>query len=623
MDTVRIENPAWRGGMPTYGPEDYMKSFEPELEGSAFPEFLTVLFKMVAITAAIIAIFYLIWQFTPILDEWLGSRKKSGLSDFFKRLFAFLSRKKEENTLTEVAPEKIAVNSSEDFGEYIAEARNRGDWTTVVILLYRQTIMLLAEKGLIAPNDSKTAGDYVREAKISRDERRVLRDIANKYQSVSFSEHPTDMDMADNVQTMQSSLLQSLAATGTKVIATLLISLSLLSCEKEEMIYDWNPTYNYNSSSPFGSAYMNRLLANEMEDVAKWRKQTIVVSTDDTINNPSFDEIKNTLLGGKRAVYSGLQLYVGNTQLSNEGSKFSVEAMVEEVNEHEKLIDDTLYLKETYGVYPFPKMMMGYDIDMSQLNKIAAKIPGVRTRILLTDREGHVKSALLEHKKQRGRVTFISAPLILTNFTLNYDEGRDAAIIKEVFRKTGVDEQCEWYRHGITYEPRFYKTRFKPLEANKYQSQDTESDDSGRGLSGLLWLILVGSFFFVTLLLFKRRQKEMPVVRDRENLTAHFIDKAAHLYLYHKDYGQLLAKKTSVFFSKIRRQLGLTFDNEDSFDANITSLATATQMSETELSGTISAILEMRYKDIDKTTETRLFYMTDKMDEILSRIGSR
>ena len=69
--------------------------------------------------------------------------------------------------------------------------------------------------------------------------------------------------------------------------------------------------------------------------------------------------------------------------------------------------------------------------------------------------------------------------------------------------------------------------------------------------------------------------------------------------------------------------LGLTFDNEDSFDANISSLATATQMSETELSGTISAILEMRSKDIDKTTETRLFYMTDKMDEILSRIGSR
>lgn len=170
---------------------------------------------------------------------------------------------------------------------------------------------------------------------------------------------------------------------------------------------------------------------------------------------------------------------------------------------------------------------------------------------------GYLNAAAFKHGK--GSITIHTSPMLLSNLAMQKEQG--FLMASELM--SGVDLTC------VVYDA-----------ASREQKADAadirRSSDSP--LSYLLaqpafrwaWYVFLGTVLAFFVFKVKRKQRIIPVIGQKQNTTADFINTLGALYYQTADYGKMAQTRMQVFLYFIRHKLGIpTQDINDAIMHNI------------------------------------------------------
>lgn len=171
-------------------------------------------------------------------------------------------------------------------------------------------------------------------------------------------------------------------------------------------------------------------------------------------------------------------------------------------------------------------------------------------------------------------VGFVTSPYLFTNYGVEYDYGHINSLSMALLHEMGLKHKAD--KNRLAPFRRYYYTNIWEngwLKGNReiYPSE-IHYERSGRDLMDnfsdvLPYLIVVGTIL-LPFVLFRRRQRVIPVAQGYVNRSADYLQRVGLLFFNHAEFDALIAKKRNYFYNEIKERLHIELGNNEALEAN-------------------------------------------------------
>ena len=386
--------------------------------------------------------------------------------------------------------------------------------------------------------------------------------------------------------------------------------------------YNWNPTFSARSEQPFGCQLFDSVLSATLPDGYRVERKTLyqLWQADSTKHRAVMVLAKNLYDFGSVDIETMMRM-------SRRGNRVLVVA--DGIN-YELLDTLGLYMTTDYtetmlnlGVagarYERDSLTIWQDGAGDYGQRVFMLYPQLGRRYLLLDTDHYAKKldykvlaispksdtwmSAVQVPMGQGSITFVSTPLLFTNYGVLDDEGRD--FVMRVLNTT----------KGL---PLVRTTAYLPTYEDAVEGSPLRYLLTHRPLRWALYLTMLTILAFMCFTA-RRRQRAIPIVKEPENRSMEFVDLIAKLYEQRRDYRDITLKKFVYFADDLRRQLHIDITDTVEDVQNIGLLAHATGLEGSDIALLLSELRRLHLDESPITKKQAALYI-GRMNEIVKQI---
>lgn len=450
---------------------------------------------------------------------------------------------------------------------------------------------------------------------------------------------------------------------GFIVLVIIIFALMLLVNISRPRVFNWNDTFSYSSTEPFGCKLYDSLMRastpngysispltiNEWAQIDTCRLTYLIVGDDNLYaDSLAFESIKLLLNQGNNVV---IAFYASTKEEKNLGYKtlnssyFWFRKAREDYHERVKLV------WESDGAQVLlPQPLIGSEIGISD------EFTGILTRELDSYEQNNSDEAefsiVNDDSVNDADSVVIEDPVDDDGNTYDYEYNDDFNIMNEAGRLY-VAAIRPWGNNGgklmvvgnlylfsniavINPQMRMMSMRLMSqvsnypivrLDATLNDNEEINAEVNQAYFRAFLmreplrWALYLALFTLLVGMIFtaRRRQRIIPVIAAPVNYTMAMVKHIGTLYYLRRDHHDLIDKKYLYFADNLRRRAMVDIDDADHFDSEIEALAVRTGMDRDELRSFIRELYAVRASD-DTITDRQLASLIDRMNEIEKRL---
>lgn len=401
-----------------------------------------------------------------------------------------------------------------------------------------------------------------------------------------------------------------------------LLAFTLFSCYDNKIIHEWTPTFDDNSSEPFGCQLMDNNLSVLFKENNLHYQTKILAEPKETLDQEGdqlWTDLDNIYLDSEminilwNRIGKGYSTIIAtetfNGHIQTTADNFNFSRFLKEVNTQDKYEVSVIVDEMTGKDYSFPKQLCVKRF----LNESEMRNMGEEERQVIARADG--QPIAIRYRSYNGAcILVISTPLLFTNYGLLHEN--NAELLVDLIKQAGI-------KNGLTRI--FYKQ--KQIDSNRYKGDilSTSSDfsilnDLFKALATKIAIIL-GILIFILFLLFsaKRRQRIIPVRQAPYNKTLDFIRQVSKLYFWRNDYSNMTRKKIVYFFAFINERLHIRMDDESLLSDNCSILSSVSGLPKDSIEKLTKKLLSIHLHN-EEVNEQDMTLCIDQMNAILKKL---
>lgn len=376
------------------------------------------------------------------------------------------------------------------------------------------------------------------------------------------------------------------------IMVGIFIMIILIRFAKPKEEINWKPSYEKNSTEPYGGLAVFELLAEifPQQNIDATRL-SLYEMCNDSLGSFNYIIINQNFLSNKLDTEKLFDFIENGGEVFIAAERFQGELVREygiETSNNIFLSDDSLSLRfvptkmNPDKYYPYKQHSVPYYFE--EFNNLACKVLAENSKD---------EAILLQIERGKGNIYLCSTPIAFTNYNLLLNDNRE--FISKSFslmpnRTTYWDEYYKIGRIGIGSPWRFVL--------------------SVPALRWALYLAIFGVILF-TLFEAKRKQRIVPIIKPPANTTLEFTRTIGRLYFQRRNHKNIAEKKITYFLEYIREYFYLrTAQLDESF---IQQLAAKSSNDLDKTKNLINYIKHLQNKS--STSEKELTFLSKQIDE--------
>lgn len=324
------------------------------------------------------------------------------------------------------------------------------------------------------------------------------------------------------------------------IIALLMALLALLDYITPNTIR-WEPTYSNNDSNPYGTKATFECLQDIFKEPIKENNQPIFI-------------LDKQITAGYCLILADTRLAINNTNIkqllsiASRGNSIFIftNAINQKLTDTLKVAVSNCKNQDTISVSYLrigDKLVKYSSVSSSNFEFYNVKS---NSKITVLGYSNSMQPNFISIKVGKGRIFLHSNPLVITNYNLLYG---NSSYIAAMFKQIPDNSKVIWdqyYNQQIPHPESYLKYiyTFKSLSAAYYT---------------LLIITILYIFGYG-----RRRQKAIPMLPKRQNISLDFIKTIGRLYYQERNNADIAKKKISYFFDRLYTKTGHRFGVESS-----------------------------------------------------------
>jgi hypothetical protein len=418
---------------------------------------------------------------------------------------------------------------------------------------------------------------------------------------------------------------------------------TLFACTEPHIYHEWSPTFDANSTEPFGCKYLDSLLhIIEKKDTNFYYLANPIVDKNPTYIKETFEngedqiwtELKDSLFEDnityvndyfllnilKDRIEKGYSTIIASESFNkkiktNTDKIFDFQKFANDFNRKKELDCATIHDEKTGKEYKFPKQFCSkHFTELTDL--FTDPRLGEREVIAQIDND----PIAIRYRNENGAcVVIVSTPLLFTNYGLLFENNSE--LITSIINQANISGNLNryFYREKAIHQQK-YSSDYPP--SNTSADVDTSFfKDLVKALSIRIAIIL-GILIFILFLLFsaKRKQRIIPIIQAPHNKTLDFIKQVSKLYFWKQNYTGITKKSIVYFFANIEERLHIRMDDKNHLSDNCTILASIANLQKEKTESFIKRLLSIHSSNAKEISEDEMKTLIDQMDNIIKKL---
>ncbi|GGW33289.1 DUF4350 domain-containing protein [Arenibacter certesii] len=370
---------------------------------------------------------------------------------------------------------------------------------------------------------------------------------------------------------------------------------------------NWNPSYTMEDKIPFGCYVLFEELPQlfpDQELITVNESLYNILSALDTTKNSNYLLINNSLELGKQEtnqllsyVHSGNDAFIAATSY---GAYLS-DTLHLKVESLYTIQEDTMQIRLTNPLFP----KVDYALTRGLYNTHFTSVDTLNTTVL-----GHIsfleKKGVMEvsTRNKVKRPNFIRVKFGKGNFYLNTTPQAFTNYYMLGGNENYVGNSLSYLKNATVYWDNYKKAGRVIIDSPMRFVLNQPA---------LKWAYYLGTSGILIFVLFKakREQRIIPIIKPLDNSSIDFVKTVGGIYFEHKDYSDLIAKKTNYFLAYLRSHFYI--NTQQINDKTVSDLSARSGKSISETKAMLDLLIHLKNKN--QHNEQDLINLNKKIDQ--------